>query len=610
MAQKLLILTLGAAYNYRETTYLMKELEEPMVSKFVAAPLIRAEQPDKVVVIGTVRSSWSELYNTFAVEPKDAVYAQMQKWEKNYDRNTKGEELHQMQKQVQHIFSEANVFGNIAPISECKIIITRYGLDEEQLLENYERLSQIETLLDPQKEYEVSFDITHSFRSMPIYNLAILNYLKYVSGYAISIRHVYYGNVEITQETEGVAPIVDLQELVGLLDLTNGISEFQNTGNSIMLQRQLPEEEKKLKERLEEFDWAVQVNDFSKILICMKTLLSGLNEGDKSTGKMADLRQMLALSISGQILQNQDLEQLMDVKKTPENVAEIQYLLCCWYLNQNRYGQALATGLEALRSYLVPFYLQSKKMTVDLNHYLDEKNRKAALDLMIPYRGQKQENMDELDLLLMKIEEMRSKLTPVRNMFAHNLMRDFEAAQEQITEFIHVLKKLRELIMRDRVKIAGKFQRKPVSMTAKEKVIGKNIRVIVTNRYDNLNQYMKFQKSANKKQTYEVYCLPKELVRQLSGGNQEIRAWMLEEYLKGFFDISTLHVILMDDLRLQQVIHYGAFLRKAGARVYQKTDNNMLPFPEMDFKLEYTVDTEQLLTQKGAVYNVPPIKVI
>ena len=57
---------------------------------------------------------------------------------------------------------------------------------------------------------------------------------------------------------------MDLEDIVDVLDLTNGVSEFRNTGNAKTLLENLPTEEKDgYVDGLRMFDHATQINDFN-----------------------------------------------------------------------------------------------------------------------------------------------------------------------------------------------------------------------------------------------------------------------------------------------------------------------------------------------------------
>ena len=103
---------------------------------------------------------------------------------------------------------------------------------EEDIMQNF--LTIVERL---QEGDEVIFDITHSFRSLPMLNLVALNYARVLKG--AEIKRIYYGafevlghpsQVEEMPEEERVAPIFDLTPYVLLLDWTFAVEEFSRYG--------------------------------------------------------------------------------------------------------------------------------------------------------------------------------------------------------------------------------------------------------------------------------------------------------------------------------------------------------------------------------------------
>jgi len=88
---------------------------------------------------------------------------------------------------------------------------------------------------------EIIFDITHSFRSLPVLALIILNYAKFVK--KCEIKGMYYGAVEALGIPSGEiekrlkledrnAPIFNLTPFINLLDWTVGIDRFIEDGDS------------------------------------------------------------------------------------------------------------------------------------------------------------------------------------------------------------------------------------------------------------------------------------------------------------------------------------------------------------------------------------------
>ncbi|WP_425505358.1 CRISPR-associated DxTHG motif protein [Thermosulfurimonas marina] len=64
------------------------------------------------------------------------------------------------------------------------------GRSEEEIRDNFRKV--IENLSEGE---EVFFDITHSFRSLPMLNLVALSYARVLKG--IRIRGIYYGAFEV-----------------------------------------------------------------------------------------------------------------------------------------------------------------------------------------------------------------------------------------------------------------------------------------------------------------------------------------------------------------------------------------------------------------------------
>lgn len=86
---------------------------------------------------------------------------------------------------------------------------------------------------------EIIFDITHSFRSIPMVAIIILNYAKFVKG--CDIGGIYYGAVEALcppwklkemNMEKRYCPIFDLTSFVELLNWTVGIDKFISTGDA------------------------------------------------------------------------------------------------------------------------------------------------------------------------------------------------------------------------------------------------------------------------------------------------------------------------------------------------------------------------------------------
>lgn len=76
---------------------------------------------------------------------------------------------------------------------------------------------------------EIIFDVTHSFRSLPIMALAGIQYVRTLKN--ITLRGIYYGAYEARNQETNTAPVFDLTAFVTLMDWSQAVNAFTVTGN-------------------------------------------------------------------------------------------------------------------------------------------------------------------------------------------------------------------------------------------------------------------------------------------------------------------------------------------------------------------------------------------
>jgi len=113
------------------------------------------------------------------------------------------------------------------------------GKSEEELWIIFEKMN--ESLND---EDVIIFDITHSFRSLPMLSLVVLNYVKFLKN--VKIERIVYGAMEALGSPkevrempieERIIPIFDLTPFASLFDWTIAIERFLQTGNAEMMRK-------------------------------------------------------------------------------------------------------------------------------------------------------------------------------------------------------------------------------------------------------------------------------------------------------------------------------------------------------------------------------------
>lgn len=364
-------------FGYHFTEYRIGDSPYEKKTPFVAIPIIDSYEPDEIIFLGTIRSRWDILYKYIAEragEYKEEVFSELNQYAKdenkekygvNADKNTIKDAECKIESRICQLKGSVwypNRNGQVESLPKVHIWLTQYGIDGEQLVSNYSVLQRLETEIlevgDKDIKYNLAMDVTHSFRSLPLYNLVLLNYIKNITQYNISISHIYYGMYETVGEL-GCAPIVDLRDVADLLDLTNGVAEFKDTGNAITLLNTMNTGVEKIDDRelegaLREFNLAVQFNFFEKIKGALERLCEIVQQetGDRRND---DLRKMIRIVLANKFFGTQG-----DMVYTLSDVSDRQLhiLLTNWFFGQERKGLALITGLEALRDINTEAFMQ------------------------------------------------------------------------------------------------------------------------------------------------------------------------------------------------------------------------------------------------------------
>ncbi len=98
------------------------------------------------------------------------------------------------------------------------------GKTEEEIWEIFDIVSS-----EIDEDDEIIFDITHSFRSIPMLALVVLNYVKVIKN--AKILGIYYGAWEAKDEND-IAPIFDLTPMDEILEWSQAVNTFLRYGNS------------------------------------------------------------------------------------------------------------------------------------------------------------------------------------------------------------------------------------------------------------------------------------------------------------------------------------------------------------------------------------------
>ena len=237
-------------------------------------------------------------------------------------------------------------------------------------------------------------------------------------------RHELVGNV---------APIVDLKDLVDVLDLTNGVTEFKNSGNAESL-LDYTKEDKELSDRLRDFDLATQLNDFLNIKQSLNKL-EEITETQSVENRYTGVREMIS-TVLQEKFKKDDEKSFSDYSDI-----DLKFMLMEWFFNQNRMGLGLATGLEVLRDINTPAFMAARgKGTQNERGYRENaENYFIVIAEVLSKRTSKPLSILEQTVCSLGTKLKRYK--EIRNMFAHSLSDQSDRTINDIREEVLTFEK-------------------------------------------------------------------------------------------------------------------------------------------------------------------------
>ena len=310
--------------QYRTAKYHFSNNEESEHT-FVAAALAEHNNIDKVILIGTVHSMWEEVYRYFTEKNRkilnEDIYFQILEHCENA--------THRSELTIPHIELIEQSIG-----SKAKIILIKYGINDEETQENINTVLGIEQELN--EKDEVIVDITHSFRSLPILIMNLLIYLQTVSKKKINISHVYYGMLEVSREL-GHTPVTELSSMLDISKWITGAYAFENFGNAYQIADLIESENKDVSERLRRFSNLMNLNHLG----LLKSEINSLKAIKNTT------YQTLIPSLIITPIVNRFIAQFDNIR----TLALFQLRLAKWQFEHHNYTAAYISVIESIITY-------------------------------------------------------------------------------------------------------------------------------------------------------------------------------------------------------------------------------------------------------------------
>ena len=264
--------------EYLRTKYFIPGNRETIIeTPMILSALTKLYNIDKLIVIGTAGSDWPFLYEFLHVSDDSNLPC-----ESSIDNDYHAE--------LTRIYEQSRKQnGTILPVEEMReklmplraalgdfcasICVMHYGIGNDELISNLAIMHDIAALFKDGDE--IYFDISHSFRSLPFYELLAINLAKQTMRKNVHIAAVSYGMLDARLRFDDCTPIVDLSLLVNVMDWMKAVEEFNRFGSAYLLADLLKnaelgldigKEERKALNRLGDIATGVELTEFKNLV--------------------------------------------------------------------------------------------------------------------------------------------------------------------------------------------------------------------------------------------------------------------------------------------------------------------------------------------------------
>lgn len=423
MARKVFISFLGTN-NYIETYYVFDGRRSTQPMRFIQEALI------------------SNLCQHWTAEDEIVIFCTKVSQECNWlDREQEGVNIEGLHSRIKQLHLPVHI--DMVEIPE--------GFSEEEIWGIFDKVYN-----KLQKDDNIYFDVTHSFRSIPMFSTILFNYAHYLK--QTNLVGVYYGAFEklgFAAEVrkmpieKRVAPIIDLTSIVKLQELTSAANNFHQFGKMSSLSDLLKIMQSKGKEKQDIDRVTKKMKEFDLAISTCK--LDVIKQG-KSIGELQELvesvKKMILLSSAHQELIAK-VENDISVFKpcdTYENVEASIDWARKYGMIQQAYTLAEELTISKVKDRLIPQY--------DLLQQMGERDCRVFVSVLLSLDINKEEYHSESSEVvtlfyelfhLPIIEALRPhyrKLSGDRNIINHAKKND----KDLVVQFDKNYNKIREIL--------------------------------------------------------------------------------------------------------------------------------------------------------------------
>jgi len=214
------------------------------------------------------------------------------------------------------------------------------GRSEAELWEIFDRITNAVN-----EGEQVTFDVTHSFRSLPMLVFLAVAFLKAAKN--VQVKQVLYGAWEARDQETNLSPVFDLTPFASLLDWLTAANQFIQTGNAHSLAELMNSAcaEKgpaaKASQTLSRISQAAMLCQPFSLMQSVKSLQPDLDHASQDLQELARPFSVLSVKINSAYRSFE-----ADYKENVQQGLKAEFDLVQWYFDKNLYIQALSLARE------------------------------------------------------------------------------------------------------------------------------------------------------------------------------------------------------------------------------------------------------------------------
>jgi len=195
--------------TYRQANYRFDD-NTTITSQFFGLALNDVINPDQLIILGTSGSMWDVFYEHLA---------KTEQQQEHWLELTEAVEDNRVEQDMLDICAQdlSDQLG-----MPCLFALIPYGINTEEQTRILDIIVQ-----NIQSGDQVSLDLTHGLRHLPMLGLLSAMYLK--TARQVDIKGLYYGALELTENAE--TPVMNLDGLLKIADWINALQGFDKTGD-------------------------------------------------------------------------------------------------------------------------------------------------------------------------------------------------------------------------------------------------------------------------------------------------------------------------------------------------------------------------------------------